>query len=314
MNKEALDLERVRRPWLENVLDFEQVEWQGTVFSTALTLNEVSMADSAYHDREAEWYDNYLLEERTALSEGWIVPRMVQLLRSGVIVDIGCGTGRVAEQLIRAGNKVIAVDHSMGMLQKTVDKIPSLALVPVYADVRKLPLCPGSCDGVVCSGVLHHIPDWPVVLWEITRVLRPGGRLVVREPNADYAIDIFTPLETKLAVLNRWLAHFRKDAQAHQADSERYEDAPYEQRFSIEDLRDKLPPLLQTEFAVATEFFGSLGLEPGFPLRGLYYRIANTIDRWLFDRRYPIRRGSLLFTLATRVQNPQEEQTSQRKF
>ena len=301
MNKDAQALEYTKRPWLENVFDCDHIDQQEIIFCTSAATDEISVTDAAYHDREAEKYDTYLLEEKTAAAEGWIVPRIIQMLGSGVIVDIGCGTGRVAEQLIKAGSKVIAVDHSMGMLQKTAQKIPSLALAPLYADVRQLPLHTGSCDGVVCSGVLHHIPDWPAVLVEIARILRPGGKLVLREPNAKYAVKLFTSIENGLERVNRWLIRSPTREKSYQADAEQYEDAPYEQHFSLLDLRNHLPSLLQIEFATAMKFWGSLYLEPGFPLRKVYYKGANSIDRWLFDHHYPVKRGSLLFALATRM-------------
>ncbi len=294
MNKKEQGEEFADRSWLDGVLDFDKVECQGRIYSA---LDEIVPSDDArYHDREAEWYDTYLVEEPVLSTEGWLVPQIVQFLRPGIIVDIGCGTGRMAERLVSLGRPVIAVDHSIGMLQKMVEKINSDLLVPIYADARQLPLQSASCDGVVCSGVLHHIQNWQQVLDEIARVLRPGGRLVVREPNADYAVTIFTSIETKLANLNRWLHHTHQQVHTQQAITTEYESAPYEQHISIEAFKNSLPVSLHAEFILSTMFFGSLGLEVDFPLRNLYYKGASLIDHWLFECRCRNRSGALLFS------------------
>jgi SAM-dependent methyltransferase len=45
-----------------------------------------------------------------------------------------------------------------------------------------MPLPAASADLVICLGVLHHIPNVSHVLSEMARVLRPGGKMVIREP------------------------------------------------------------------------------------------------------------------------------------
>ncbi len=298
MNEEKQGEKFTNYLWLNDVLDFTKVENRGKIY---FVLNEfVPSADARYHDQEAEKYDAYLVEEPVLSTESWLVPQIVQLLQPGIIVDIGCGTGRIAERLISLGRPVIAIDHSIGMLQKLVEKIDSDLLVPIYADAHHLPLRSASCDNVVCSGVLHHIQDWSLVLDEIARVLRPGGRLIVREPNADYAVKVFTFIETRLANLNQWLhyTHQQNDAQQTSSTEAEYKSAPYEQHLSIEAFHNNLPMSLRVEFILSTMFFGSLNLEEGFPLRNLYYKAASFIDRLLFECRYRNRFGALLFSSA----------------
>lgn len=296
MNKKEQHEDFADRLWLHRVLNFDKVECQGRIYSPLDII--VPSADAIYHDQEAAWYDTYLVQEPVLSTENWLVPQIVKLMRPGIIVDIGCGTGRVAERLVNLGRKVIAVDHSIGMLQKTVTKINSDLLVPLYADARELPLQSASCDGVVCSGVLHHIQDWQQVLDEIARVLRPGGRLVIREPNADYAVNIFTSIETTLANLNRQLHHTHRQTPSQQAITKEYATAPYEQHISIEAFQNGLPESLHAEFVLSTMLFGSLALEADFPLRNLYYKGASLIDRWLFEHQFCNRSGALLFSLA----------------
>jgi SAM-dependent methyltransferase len=57
--------------------------------------------------------------------------------------------------------------------------------VDVVHDLTELPLPleDGRFVEVVCQDVLEHLPDWPGLVGEIHRVLRPGGRLTMRSPH-----------------------------------------------------------------------------------------------------------------------------------
>jgi SAM-dependent methyltransferase len=50
-------------------------------------------------------------------------------------------------------------------------------------DVESLPFADASFDGVLLSGVIHHLPDPTRCIGEVFRVLRPGGRFVAFDPN-----------------------------------------------------------------------------------------------------------------------------------
>jgi SAM-dependent methyltransferase len=80
-------------------------------------------------------------------------------------LNLGCGTD------IRPG--FVNVDSA------------ALPGVDVVHDLRSLPLPfpDGEFAEVVCQDVLEHLPDYPALLGEIHRVMRPGGRLVVRSPH-----------------------------------------------------------------------------------------------------------------------------------
>lgn len=99
-----------------------------------------------------------------------------------VVVDIGCGTGNVAELLGPCVERVVALDQSEPMLQAARKRLGDLSNVDfVHGAVESLPLESGSVDAVVCALVLHHV-DAPVpALREMRRVLRTdrGGGVVL---------------------------------------------------------------------------------------------------------------------------------------
>src|SRR5262249_58013364 len=58
-----------------------------------------------------------------------------------------------------------------------------LKAATAVADGALLPFCGGSFDAVFVRDVLHHVPDRSAVLNEAVRILKPGGRLTLIEPN-----------------------------------------------------------------------------------------------------------------------------------
>ena len=59
----------------------------------------------------------------------------------------------------------------------------------VVARGQALPFVTGSFEGVLCMNALHHLPSYAVVLREIHRILKPGGRAVFSEPGNRHAVQ-----------------------------------------------------------------------------------------------------------------------------
>lgn len=115
------------------------------------------------------------------VDERWhqTVTRMVELgdLRGRTVLDIGCGTGRLALALARRhGAKVTGLDPSPEMLSVARRKDPSGAWVLGHAE--SLPFADGAFQRAVSSLVVHHL-DRPAAFPEVHRVLEPGGQLVI---------------------------------------------------------------------------------------------------------------------------------------
>jgi SAM-dependent methyltransferase len=115
------------------------------------------------------------------------------------VLDLGAGFGALALYYAHLGAEVVAVDPNEERLQVAV-AIASRRGLPVSAvtaHAQSLPLPDAGIDLVVANNSLCYIveqPDRLLALREIHRVLRPGGWLVLRNPNRLHPRDQFTGL------------------------------------------------------------------------------------------------------------------------
>lgn len=93
------------------------------------------------------------------------------------ILDLAGGTGLNARALADSGARVTLVDASPAMLARARAK--NLPARLIQADAAALPLPDQSFDLVLVSDAWHHLRNQHGVIKEITRLLRPGGRLVI---------------------------------------------------------------------------------------------------------------------------------------
>jgi SAM-dependent methyltransferase len=109
-------------------------------------------------------------------------PQFRRRVGDGLIVDLGCGTGRYLREL---GVPTVGLDASLGMLQFARLAQPERVL---QADLEALPLADGSVGGCFASFCLQHLPrsNVPTVLRDIWRALRIGGLLEVSLQEGDY--------------------------------------------------------------------------------------------------------------------------------
>lgn len=100
---------------------------------------------------------------------------------SGRVLELGAGTGRTMA-FLPGGSRVIGVDLDLGRLRYARARWGArVKLVPVGADMTRLPFADGSFDTVVSVFTFCEVASPPAMLSEARRVLRPGGRLVMLE-------------------------------------------------------------------------------------------------------------------------------------
>jgi SAM-dependent methyltransferase len=122
----------------------------------------------------------------------------------GLFLEVGAGTGDAAVALRSGrGARVVAVDSSSTMIAQAWDR--GLSHVAV-ADGHRLPFAAGRFDGAWADRVLQHVVEPARVLDELLRVVRPGGRVALADP--DYDTQVLDIDDQELA---RRVLRFRAD-------------------------------------------------------------------------------------------------------
>lgn len=109
------------------------------------------------------------------------VVRLSGLPAGSHIVDLGCGSGVFTHVLQQRGYRCTGIDLSPNLIAIARAKYSGIEFLE--GDIEKLPFADGSVDGIMFSGVLHHLPDCTTTAAEAFRVLRPGGKFVAFDPN-----------------------------------------------------------------------------------------------------------------------------------
>ena len=141
----------------------------------------VTAAELYFARHAGEWDELRLLHSPDAEVER----RLSEALADsplGAVLDIGTGTGRMAELFADTAERVVALDKNLEMLRVARAKLqhlPTARIELVQGDFADLPFAPASFDTVLLHQVLHFAPDPAPALAEAARVLRPGGRIAI---------------------------------------------------------------------------------------------------------------------------------------
>ncbi len=128
---------------------------------------------------------------------------LAALPRNGDLLDIGGGTGRVVKALGGLVGWRLVADVSPGMLKQAKN---GEGVIPVRALAEYLPFPNAHFEIVLMVDSYHHLLDQQEALKEAWRVLCPGGKLIIEEP------DIRHPLVKGVALVEKLLlmrSHFR---------------------------------------------------------------------------------------------------------
>jgi SAM-dependent methyltransferase len=102
----------------------------------------------------------------------------------GPVLDLGCGEGYGTALLSRAVGEIVGVDVDEAAIAHAASRYASANCRFHRHDGERLPFEDAAFDAVVSFQVIEHVPDDRMYVSEVSRVLRPGGQLVLTTPNA----------------------------------------------------------------------------------------------------------------------------------
>jgi demethylmenaquinone methyltransferase/2-methoxy-6-polyprenyl-1,4-benzoquinol methylase len=121
----------------------------------------------------------------------------------GYVLDAGGGTGRVASAIREHAGEVVIADPSFGMLRQADRTQLGLAC----ANSESLPFPDGTFERVIMVDALHHVIDQSETTREMYRVLKPGGRIVIEEPDIrKFGVKLIAVAEKLLLMRSHFLS------------------------------------------------------------------------------------------------------------
>jgi len=125
--------------------------------------------------------------------------------RGDLILDAGCGYGRLTELLLSNGAEVYDVDISPCMIEHCRNKFLK-NFKGLTGDVTCLPFDDCTFDKVLCNGVLVHVKDPGLAVENLVRVLKPGGSVLI---DGNSLINIKVLYSTMIGKLHRFYYKIR---------------------------------------------------------------------------------------------------------
>lgn len=114
---------------------------------------------------------------------------LARRLRGTSVLDIGCGYGSLVDYLCRQGKNAVGIDSEPECIDIARRRFPGRGYI--LGSFEQFP--DRSFDHVVMKDALHHVfeeRDVKVTLREIKRILKPGGTLVIFDPNIQFVLRL----------------------------------------------------------------------------------------------------------------------------
>lgn len=139
------------------------------------------------------------------------------------VLDVGCGTGALLHRLATAHPqaRLFGIDPTPAMLAIARQRLPP-TVETQKGRIEAIPFPDEFFDAVTCCNVFHYLHEPLAAFREMTRVLRPGGQLVITDWCGDYLtcrlydwyLRRYSPAHVKVYRAHDWLTLLREASQA----------------------------------------------------------------------------------------------------
>jgi ubiquinone/menaquinone biosynthesis C-methylase UbiE len=163
--------------------------WRRPAVDRGQWIAERRAAVVADYDAEAATYDQYPYPNE--VQHEWVRRLVRTCPAGGLVLDAACGTGQYFHLVAEAVMRVVGTDQSAGMLAQA--RARDLALEVQHVGLQELAFAARFDAAMVIDAMENVAPeDWPIVLANLHRAVRPGGRIYLTveeqdEPDIDAA-------------------------------------------------------------------------------------------------------------------------------
>lgn len=159
----------------------------------------------AAFDAQAKAYDKGMEGDHARQLYRIVADKVAQAcsnIRMPHILDLGCGTGALAEiiQSEIPDCSIVGIDLSPRMVEQARTRLDERVEIAT-GDAEHLPFPDSSFDVVYCNDSFHHYPDPVLAVFQAWRVLRAGGTFVIG--------DVWQPAPARM-IMNAWMPHSKE--------------------------------------------------------------------------------------------------------
>jgi ubiquinone/menaquinone biosynthesis C-methylase UbiE len=219
--------------------------------------------EDQWHARYERWAKAYTAEHLVAgWSEEGLSRRLALVLRSvsavlkpaSNILDLGAGPGTYTRSLKSLGHKCLGLDYSRNVIEVAKAKDPQG--VYVQGEAYHLPFRTGAFDAIVCVGVLQSLQSIDAAIWEIHRVLRPGGCLFLDGLNGKFWLHAFRSWKERLEGSEKRMVYYNPVRVVSQIEQKGFRKLGIHWLAMPEQMQEWLTALGLSRFALLSMLFG----------------------------------------------------------
>jgi ubiquinone/menaquinone biosynthesis C-methylase UbiE len=187
-SQQALKIEH--QSLISNTGEFQYpIDQEGIPLFAEKLCSAEAKTQQLHYDKIAETYTENLNYPHTKVYSSYLDKEFIKAVdidKLGVTIEICCGTGEALGLLKDEISMGIGLDISLQMLHKAKNKFNRQVFHFIQADATTIPIRESSIDSVLILGGIHHVPNRDALFSEISRILKPGGQFIWREPVSDF--------------------------------------------------------------------------------------------------------------------------------